>query len=191
MKNAFVFLFVLLFATVGARGQEYHTIPPYAAGIRGSIDGVGANLRYYPRDLFSIEAQLNVSGGKPNGLPTSVGRSVVSVVLAELNVPLYTTQYRMFLGAGMHYGSWVRYKDVSQPEGTFGYDAIAGFEYTFSDMPVSVSIDYKPAVTYLNGANAFLNNAGGLTLRYYLGKWHPARSNRAAERRKWKEQSRK
>eukprot|EP01030_Chromulinospumella_sphaerica_P018078 gene18078-17926_t len=60
-----------------AKAQEYHTIPPFAAGVRGSIDGVGANFRYYVRDLFSLEGQLNVSGGKPNGLPLNAGKSVM------------------------------------------------------------------------------------------------------------------
>ncbi|MBX2905896.1 MAG: hypothetical protein KF744_07655 [Taibaiella sp.] len=190
MKITSVLLFIVLFGAFTVRSQEYHTIPPFAAGVRGSIDGVGANFRYYPRDLFSIEAQLNVSGGKPNGLPTNTGKSVMGVALAELNVPLYTTQFRMFLGIGMHYGSWERYKDLSPAEGTFGYDGILGFEYTFRDLPVSVSLDYKPAVTYLNGANVLPNNATGLALRYYFGKWHPSGRN-SEERRKWKEAHRR
>ena len=188
MKNVSILLLTMLCGASSARGQEYHTIPPFAVGVRGSADGAGANFRYYVRDLFSLEGQFNVSGGKPNGLPPSAGKSVMGVALAELNIPLYTTQFRMFLGAGMHYGSWVRYKDISVPEGTFGYDGIVGFEYTFSELPVSVSLDYKPSVTYLVGPQLFPNNAAGLTMRYYFGKWHPPRAPRAEERRKWKQQ---
>lgn len=187
MKKASILLSIMLCATTMAKAQEYHTIPPFAAGVRGSIDGIGGNVKYYVNDLFSLEGQLNVSGGKPNGLPTNVGKSVVGVALAEVNVPVYTMQFRMILGAGMHYGSWERYKDLSTPEGTFGYDGIVGFEYTFSQMPVSVSVDYKPSVTYLVGPQAFPNNATGLTMRYYMGRWHPA-GQRAQERRKWREE---
>lgn len=190
MKNASILLLIMLFGASVTRGQEYHTIPPFAVGVRGSIDGIGGNFRYYARDLFSLEAQINVSGGKPNGLPNNTGKSVMGVALAELNVPLYTTQFRLFLGAGMHYGSWERYKDISTPEGTFGFDGIVGFEYTFQQMPVSVSLDYKPSVTYLVGPQNFPNNATGLAMRYYFGKWHPP-GQRAVERRKWREEHRR
>jgi len=197
MKKAAILLSVMLSAAAMVQAQEYHTIPPFAVGVRGSADGVGGNFRYYIRDLVSLEGQLNVSGGKPNGLPTNTGKSVMGVALVELNVPLYTTQFRMFLGAGMHYGSWERYKDISKPEGTFGYDGIVGFEYTFQQMPVSVSLDYKPSVTYLAGAQMFPSNAAGLALRYYFGKWNPPagsaaeRRRRAEERRAWREQHRR
>ncbi len=197
MKNVSILLLTVLCGAGSARGQEYHTIPPFAVGVRGSIDGAGANFRYYVRDLFSLEGQFNVSGGKPNGLPYNAGKSVMGVALAELNVPLYTTQFRMFLGVGMHYGSWERYKDITPAEGTFGYDGIVGFEYTFSELPVSVSLDYKPSVTYLAGAQMFPNNAAGLALRYYFGKWNrPAgnaaeRRKRAEERRAWREEHRR
>jgi len=197
MKKASVLLTIMLLGATLANAQEYHTIPPFAAGVRGSVDGVGANFRYYPFDIFSLEAQFNVSGGKPNGLPANAGKSVMGVLLAELNVPLYTTQFRMFLGGGLHYGSWERYKDISTPEGTMGLDGIVGFEYTFQQMPVSVSLDYKPSVTYLKGPQFFPNNATGLTLRYYFGKWNPPagsaaeRRRRTEERRNFREQHRR
>lgn len=191
MKKSSIFLLIMMMLGGAAHSQEYHTIPPFAAGVRGSLDGGGVNFRYFANDLVSLEGQLNVSGGRPNGLPTNSGKSVTGVALVQLNLPVFTTQYRIFLGGGIHYGSWERYKTISVPEGAFGFDGIIGAEYTFQEVPVSVSIDYKPAVSYLKGTQYFPNNNAGLSLRYYFGKWSPQRAKMKAERRKMKEQWRR
>ncbi|MBL7692911.1 MAG: hypothetical protein JNM41_15060 [Flavipsychrobacter sp.] len=142
---------------------------PYAAGLRASPDGVGATVRYHPSELIAIEGQLNFSGGRPSGLPSSSGKSTMAGILAQVNAPLIGPQVMMFFGVGAHYGSWIRYKDVSKNETMYGLDVVFGVEYRFSDMPLGVSVDVKPSLNYAPDVTYFPNNILGLSARYYFG----------------------
>lgn len=153
---------------------------PYAAGVRACADGGGVNFRYYGSKMVSVEGQLNVSAGRPGGLPSSSGKSTTGVALVQLHGDLLGPQIRFFIGVGAHYGSWVRYKDVSKSEGLFGFDGIAGIEYMTGRYPLGISLDIKPAFNYVSGVTYFPNNIVGLGVRYYFGKW-PKRSGNEKE----------
>jgi len=154
---------LVLFAFPGY--AQYDHMKPFAVGIRLSPDGVGANLRYFFNDHICLEGQLNASGGTSGGS----GKSKTGVLLGEYLIPLYTPDFRLFLGAGFHYGSWERYKNISVADNYSGYDFIVGLEYAFSAVPISVSLDYKPAVNYVSGTTFFPNNSIGLGGRYAFG----------------------
>jgi hypothetical protein len=168
MKNTSIillFLFISLFPTQAAVAQ-YNSIRPFALGLRGCPDGGGANARFFFSDLLSAEAQFNVSGGTQGG----AGKAMMGGGLLMLNAMLYGPEFRLFVGGGAHYGSWERYRDISKATSVFGFDAVIGLEYTFN-VPISVSLDYKPAFNYISGVTYMPNNVFGLGIRYYFGAW--------------------
>jgi hypothetical protein len=169
-------IYILFFATFvmsTAAEAQYDHIQRFAVGVRGAPDGGGANLRVFLNNMICIEGQLNLSGGTPGGS----GKSTTGVILGEVNIPIYTPAFRAFAGAGLHYGSWVQYDNISVAKNMSGYDLIMGLEYTFSSVPLSVSIDYKPAYSYATSSAYFPNNAAGLGIRYYFGKWKAKKGN--------------
>ena len=51
-----------------------------------------------------------------------------------------------------------------------GIDGILGLEYSFAEMPFSLSLDWKPAIIF-TGSRDFIPEGVGLSLRYVLPKW--------------------
>ena len=155
---------ILFAAPVTTRAQ---ITAPFAIGVRGCPDGGGLNLRYFINENFALEGQANYSGGTEGGS----GVSKMGVVMAEYHVLLGDARFRLFFGAGAHYGTWERYKDQSKPENLFGLDVIGGVEYVFTSIPVGISIDAKPSFNYVSNITSFPNNTWGLSIRYYFGRW--------------------
>ena len=74
-----------------------------------------------------------------------------------------------YYGIGGHVGLW---NDSFLPNSTvtgsfiaIGVDAILGLEYNFQEIPINLSIDWKPAFNILGGTR-FLGDGGALSLRY-------------------------
>ena len=167
MKGMITILLLSFTGYNAANAQDHNH--PYAAGLRATPDGAGASVRYFPYEFLSLEGQLNFSGGRPSGLPSSSGKSTMAGFLAQFHAPLWGPTWSVFVGAGAHFGSWIRYKDISKNETMYGLDAIVGVEYHFPDMPLGVSVDVKPALNYSPDVTYFPNNILGLSARYYFG----------------------
>ncbi len=75
-----------------------------------------------------------------------------------------------FYGAGAHIGFWSgNYRSYWMEPGTsytvVGIDGILGIEYNFEDIPINLSIDWKPAFN-LTGYTGFWGDGGALSIRY-------------------------
>ncbi len=171
----------LLFSSLSAGAQlkylsQSHYIKPFAIGLRGSPSGIGISGKFYFNDFFFLDAQYNWGAGTSKGLES--GPSKMTVLMINYNTMIAGPDTRFFLGAGAHYGKWVRYRDKSKPEGMFGFDLIAGLEQAFRSIPMTASIDFKPGINYTSGVTFFPNNSFGIGLRYFFGEWrwyHPKR----------------
>lgn len=158
-------LFIILLTTGSALAQ---ITAPFAAGLRGNYDGGGVNLRFFFNENLAIEGQANLSNGTHDG----GGPSHTGLLLLEGHVVLPNPNFRIFLGAGAHYGTWQRYTNAAAlKENAFGFDLIAGGEYVFTKVPLGISLDVKPAFSLLGGTTVFTANMFGLSLRYYFGAW--------------------
>ncbi|MFA6619243.1 MAG: hypothetical protein WCT23_09270 [Candidatus Neomarinimicrobiota bacterium] len=155
MKKVFVVLVVLLLSASFAVADEL------AIGLRGSYlgSGGGASLRFEK----DVEAILGVN---VNGF-TLIGLWENHYTLTD-DVPDLT----WFWGIGGHLGLYDSGENSpglwTNLKTNIGLDAIAGLEYSFAsliDVPLSLSIDYKPALNILGGLK--LNwLCGAFTLRY-------------------------
>lgn len=155
MKKTFLIAtFMLSMACVGF-AQNYKT----GVGLRGGwFNGITA--KHFIKDDVALEGILSTrwSGFNFTGL-YEVHRSAFDV---EGLVWYY--------GGGGHIGFW-NGEDVewgSKKTGSYtvvGIDGIIGIEYTFRDIPLNLSIDWKPVVN-LVGHSGFWGDGGAVSIRY-------------------------
>lgn len=74
-----------------------------------------------------------------------------------------------FIGGGGHIGFWDgdKYYWKNEDEDNifvFGADFIIGLEYTLRDLPISLSLDFKPALNFVGDDHVWYG--GGFTARY-------------------------
>ncbi len=142
---AIVILFSLNSLIFNCFGQEYKT----ALGVRLSTAGAVVNnsisLKQFISPTVAIEALLSISD------PSALG------VLIELHKPIGESSLKFFYGAGGHIGFDNRTK--------FGLQGIAGLEYKFQNVPLNLSLDWKPE---LNITSVFFLRAAvlGLSARF-------------------------
>jgi len=78
-----------------------------------------------------------------------------------------------YFGAGAHVGSYrsfgtfVNCQDCNDNTFFMGLDGILGIEYNFTEVPINVSLDWKPALN-LAGLTGFWGDNGALSARYYF-----------------------
>jgi len=137
---------------------------PIALGFRATPDGGGFTGKFFLDHNLAFEAQLNGAG-------LYEGNSVTAVGLMEYHIDLPAPGWRIYFGAGIHFGLWDHYYNYSD-QGIFGIDAIGGVEYLFRHIPLGLSADVKPAVNFAPDVEFFPHNIVGVSARYYFGKPH-------------------
>lgn len=169
----FAMLFMIFCTAPGAKAQN-EAVPPFALGLRVNPDGAGVTGKFFFTENVAFEGIVSGS----NGSYSHYGPSTTFTGLFEYNFIFDDPAWRVFLGVGAHITSWKEYTDNNNPRQTYaGADAIAGLEYVFTEVPVGVSVDIKPAINFVNGVTTFPNNTFGLGVRYYFGRW----ANKLAE----------
>jgi hypothetical protein len=167
--NSLLLALLLVFIWGGANAQNAGSI---GIGARLSPDGGGFTAKFFADRNFAIELQLNGSGGYFS--TADEGPSVVAVGLLEYNIIFPDPSWRIFLGPGLHAGTWERYNnrfnDYNRTsQGIVGMDGIFGVEYIFKSIPIGLSADVKPAMNFAPDVVFFPNNFLGLSARYYFG----------------------
>lgn len=75
-----------------------------------------------------------------------------------------------FIGVGAHIGFWGEgkyYWEPYQSHTIIGADFIIGLEYTFEEVPISLSLDWKPAFNLI-GYDKWWGDGAALTVRYTI-----------------------
>jgi len=84
-----------------------------------------------------------------------------------------TTNFNFYYGVGGHYGYWDVNKyphpwyDERGIYSVFGVDGILGLEYTFREIPFSLSLDWKPMVNLIN-YTGFWGDDVGFSIRFNI-----------------------
>ena len=171
-KRIFSIIFLLVFALSSVQAQM---VSPVGLGVRLNPDGAGFTSKFFLDRNWAIEAQFNISQGflhGPDNAP-AYGPSIALVGLLEYHIILPDPSWRIFLGPGIHFGSWDmyhnRYDYYRTPQGIFGIDGILGLEYVLKSSPIGISLDVKPAMNFATDVGFFPNNMLGISGRYYLG----------------------
>lgn len=132
---------------VSSRAQDYKT----ALGVRLSTAGAVVNnavtFKYFLNESKAIEAQFSF------GDPTALG------ALFEVHKPINNTEgLKWFYGAGGYIG-------FSKPDPLAGAQGIIGLDYKFQNLPLNLSLDWKPELNIVSDIN-FEPSALGLSVRF-------------------------
>lgn len=157
MKRICLFIALFISMAVVSHAQNYAT----GVGVRlGAFNGI--TLKHFVSGSNALEGIASFRWG---------GFSFTG--LYEWQKPIKgTSNLDYFLGLGGHIGVWnnERYywHDNDRVDGSFaiiGLDFIAGLEYTFSEVPFNIGLDWKPAFN-LYGDTHWWGDGAALSIRY-------------------------
>ncbi|MBI1341850.1 MAG: hypothetical protein GC171_02825 [Terrimonas sp.] len=145
-KFVITFLTGILLVTA-SHAQDYKT----GLGIRLSSAGAVVNnavtFKFFLNEKSAIEAMFAF------GDPTALG------ALYEVHKPINNTQgLKWFYGAGGYIG-------FSKPDPLVGAQGIVGLDYKFQNLPLNLSLDWKPELNIISDIN-FEPSALGLSIRF-------------------------
>jgi hypothetical protein len=158
MKKLMCSLFLisgLAFAsTVSA--QDYKT----ALGVRLSSSAPMVNnsisLKHFLNERTAVEALFSF------GDPLALGAMV------EIHKPFAASGIQWFYGGGGYVGFVKTYnpdKDKNETDVNFGAMGIVGLDYKFANLPLNLSLDWKPELNLIGDIN-FEPSAVGFTARF-------------------------
>lgn len=114
---------VTMLTVTAANAQSYR----WAVGARVGGETAGVSVKYNFDGVNAMEGILSFP--YKNGFLFNA--------LYERYVPVIDRGFYFFYGAGGHIGKW-------DSKFAVGADAIIGLEYRIPNMPLAISIDYKP-----------------------------------------------
>jgi hypothetical protein len=148
MKRLVITLTLVICIFVFANAQDYKT----ALGLRGGW-GYGLTIKHFLGEKSAVEGLLSShwSGFEITGL-------------YEIHNPAFEVdRLKWFYGGGAHLGSY----GSSYAGGTgimIGVDGILGLDYSFSEFPINISVDWKPSFNIVGYSHFY--NGGAFSIRY-------------------------
>jgi len=152
MKKS-AWLLLVLFALLGSRSeaQEYKT----ALGIRLSSTVPAVN------NSISIKHFLNERAAVEGLLSIGIDDHIALGALYEIHKPFSTPGFQWYYGAGAYAG-------FSGPS-ILGAQGVLGVDYKFENIPLNMSLDWKPELNLVTEINAE-PAAFGFTIRFVFGQ---------------------
>ncbi len=157
MKKVIVSLFIAVLAFAGtASAQSYKT----GIGVRLSSAQAMVNnsitLKHFLNERSAIEALFSF------GDPLAIG------ALYEIHKPFSTEGLQWFYGGGGYLGfvkSWNPNKLKNETDVNVGAQGVIGLDYKFVNLPLNLSLDWKPELNLVSDIN-FEPAAIGFTARF-------------------------
>jgi hypothetical protein len=147
------------FATT-VSAQDYKT----ALGVRLSSSSAMVNnsisLKHFLNEKTAVEALFSF------GDPLALG------ALVEMHKPLGTSGIQWFYGGGGYIAFVKTYNATKAKDETdvnFGAQGVIGMDYKFANIPLNLSLDWKPELNIVGDIN-FEPAAIGFTARFTFGK---------------------
>ncbi|MBL7740556.1 MAG: hypothetical protein JNK14_15160 [Chitinophagaceae bacterium] len=149
----------LFFANTSS-AQDYKT----ALGVRLSSSAAMVNnsisLKHFLNEKAAVEALFSF------GDPLALG------ALLEIHKPLGTQGIQWYYGGGGYIGFVKTFnadKNKDETDVNFGAQGVIGLDYKFVNIPLNLSIDWKPELNIIGDIN-FEPAAVGFTARFTFGK---------------------
>lgn len=148
-------LFLILFS-ITVKSQDYNT----GIGLRGGPFFNGVSAKHFVTSNVALEGILTTrwSGFNITGL-------------YEIHDQAFNTdRLNWYYGLGAHIGFWegADFKwadDIYAFYTVIGVDGIIGLEYNFYEIPINISIDWKPIINLI-GHSSFWGDDGAISIRY-------------------------
>ncbi len=147
-KHLFLLLAIFLAFAIESQAQDYSR----SVGIRG---GLGANVTY--KQFVGPQSAFELLGGFYFG-----------DVYTSLTYEKHNKFRNDVRGLTWYWGVGASVLLSQGGIGVGGLGAI-GLDYSFSDIPLNISLDWMPHL-YLIGGNGFEPGGGGFSLRYILAR---------------------
>jgi hypothetical protein len=155
---------IVLFAGIGLfntlSAQDYKT----ALGVRLSSSTAMVNnsvsIKHFINEKVAIEGLLSF------GDPLAIG------ALVEIHKPLAASGLTWFYGGGGYIGFVKTLNTTTQKTNTdtnIGAQGVIGLDYKFNNVPLNISLDWKPELNIITDIN-FEPAAIGFTARFTFGK---------------------
>jgi hypothetical protein len=151
---------MLFFSTINAQESGYKT----ALGVRLSSSNAMINnsvsIKHFINDKMAIEGLLSF------GDPLAIG------ALVELHQPMTASGLSWYYGGGAYIGFLKKVNTTTQKTTTdpnFGAQGVIGLDYKFNNIPLNISLDWKPELNIVSDIN-FEPAAIGFTARFTFGK---------------------
>ena len=156
MKRIFMLIAVLTFTAsfTQAQARDYNT----GLGLRGGRFN-GLTIKHFIENDTAFEGIISTrwQGYNVTGL---FEKHKTAFDLPRLN---------WYYGLGAHIGVWdgdnVKWADDKDSYTLIGIDGIIGLEWSISEIPFCISIDWKPAYNLI-GNTSFWGDTGALSVRY-------------------------
>jgi hypothetical protein len=153
MKRVLLTLIMTVSIMLLVRGQEYKT----ALGLRGGFSS-GLTIKHFTGSKAAFE-----------GLLTTRWQGFVITGLYEIhNIAFDVNRLRWYYGGGAHIGfyngSHVYWGTYGTEYTIVGIDGILGMEYTFSEIPINIGIDWKPVLNIVGYSGLW--SEGGISVRF-------------------------
>ncbi|NNF01102.1 MAG: hypothetical protein HKN22_00315 [Bacteroidia bacterium] len=154
MKKIKSLIILFLFTVLSVQAQDYNT----GIGLRfGSSNGI--TVKHFVSQKAAVE-----------GILSSRWRGFKITGLYEIHNHFFdVNNMTWYYGFGAHIGFWdgdrAWWGDDGKTYTVIGVDGIIGLEYTFTEVPIGLSLDWKPELN-LVGYSGFWGDSGGLSIRY-------------------------
>jgi hypothetical protein len=140
--------------------QEYKT----ALGVRLSSSAAMVNnsisIKHFMNEKIAVEALFSF------GDPLALG------ALVEVNKPIGASGVQWYYGGGGYIGFVKTFnpnKNKNETDVNFGAQGVIGLDYKFVNLPLNLSLDWKPELNIVSDIN-FEPAAIGFTARFTFGK---------------------
>ncbi|HYM95383.1 MAG TPA: hypothetical protein VET23_14695 [Chitinophagaceae bacterium] len=160
-KTLFVFLLFagfLFFNHISA--QEYKTALGVRLSSRSAVVNNSISLKHFLNEKTAIEGLFSF------GDPLALG------ALLEVNKPIAGSGIQWYYGGG-GYLAFVKSYNVNKQKNetttNFGAQGVLGLDYKFANLPLNLSMDWKPELNIVTAIN-FEPSAIGFTARFTFGK---------------------
>jgi len=162
MKKIFLALFTIAIISCAntANAQDYKT----AIGVRLSSSAAMVNNSISFKQF--ITEKTAIEGLVSFGDPLAIG------ALIEFHKPLAAAGLKYYYGAGGYLGFVKTYnpnKNINETDANLGAQGVIGLDYKFSNVPLNISLDWKPELNIVTDIN-FEPAAVGFTARFTFGK---------------------
>jgi hypothetical protein len=160
MKKIIIICLFVFGLGVLSHAQDYRT----GIGLRAGFNQ-GLTVKHFISEKSALEFLL-----------ATRWRGFELTGLYELHAPAFKTErLKWFFGFGAHVGFWngdytyKRWGAEGEKYTVIGIDGILGLEYSFSEVPFNIGIDWKPSFN-LSGYKGFWADGGAISLRYIFGR---------------------
>lgn len=155
-RSSLSLIIIFLISASQLKAQDYKT----ALGIRLSSEGPAVNnsvsIKYFLNPKLAIE-----------GLFTFDNKAAIGGLLEVHNDIPSTEGLKWFYGAGAYLG--FDSDKTNADRALMGAQGVVGLDYKFTNLPLNLSLDWKPELNIIENIN-FEPAAVGLTIRFTFGK---------------------